>query len=90
MVGDIDSRPGRPPGEWVADDPRAPRRRGRVLDFDGNTGLGTLDSRGRAIGFHCLEITDGTRTIEVDTEVIFDLVIRLGRPEAARIEPVRR
>lgn len=68
--------------------PRTPRRRGHIVGFDAPSGLGTLGSDGRMIEFHCLEITDGSRTIDPDQEVVFDVVVRFGRLEAARIEPL--
>jgi len=47
-------------------------RTGMVADFDDPRGLGTLvDADGRRFGFHCTAIVDGTRTIEVGTEVMF-------------------
>lgn len=63
---------------------RTPARRGRVATFDDAAGLGTVvDEAGTELPFHCTAIADGTRTIEVGTEVVFDVVAgRLGRWEA--------
>lgn len=61
---------------------------GSVAEFDEHRGLGTIaGDDGRIYAFHCTGIADGTRTIEVDTEVRFDVVAgRLGRWEAWGIE----
>jgi cold shock CspA family protein len=63
---------------------------GRVTDFDEQVGLGhvTADD-GTEHLFHCVEIADGSRTIEVGTEVTFDLVRKFGRDEAAQLRPAR-
>ncbi len=43
---------------------------GRVVEFDDGSGLGRLvGTDGRALAFHCTEVTDGTRTVAVGTEV---------------------
>jgi CspA family cold shock protein len=61
-------------------------RRGTVEEFDEAEGLGTIttDDR-RRFPFHCIEIADGTRTIETGTEVRFRVIGKLGRWEAADI-----
>ena len=38
--------------------------------------------------FHCTQIADGTRTIEVGQAVRFELLPKLGRYEATAIEKV--
>jgi hypothetical protein len=37
--------------------------------------------------FHCIEIADGSRAIDIGTEVSFDLLAKFGRWEAANIRP---
>ncbi len=67
---------------------RGTGRRGTVVDFDEAVGLGTIVSgEGAEHPFHCIEIADGTRSIDVDVEVSFDLLAKFGRWEAANIRP---
>ena len=74
--------------------------RGRVSEFDAAVGLGRVESGGGGAGdagdtgesyrFHCTQIADGSRSIEVGTEVSFSLVPgRLGQWEAAGVAAVR-
>jgi CspA family cold shock protein len=59
---------------------------GSVVEFDPDAGLGTVRADdGADYLFHCVEIADGTRSIEVGTRVRFEVVAKLGRYEAARI-----
>ena len=59
---------------------------GSVTEFDAAVGLGVItSSSGSEYSVHCIEIADGSRTIEVGTEVSFDLLAKLGRYEAANI-----
>jgi cold shock CspA family protein len=59
---------------------------GRVVGFDGDVGLGEVESDdGTRYRFHCIEIADGTRTIEVGTAVEFTTLAKFGRYEAAAI-----
>ena len=61
---------------------------GTVVAFDEPRGLGTIDADGTAYPFHCTAILDGTRTIEVGTEVTFEVrPAGMGRWEAAEIAP---
>jgi cold shock CspA family protein len=61
---------------------------GRVIDFDGHVGLGhVVADDGAEHLFHCVEIADGTRTIEVGAAVEFDLLRKFGRDEASAIRP---
>jgi len=61
-------------------------RRGTVDGFDEAAGLGTItDADGRTYPFHCIEIADGSRTIDVGAAVRFDVLAKLGRWEAASI-----
>jgi len=59
---------------------------GHVAEFDGAVGLGVVggDDGGR-YPFHCVEIADGSRNIDVDMPVAFLLLTKLGRSEAAAV-----
>ena len=59
-----------------------------VATFDEHRGYGTLRTGdGAELFFHCTALVDGSRTVEVGTEVSAQVVPgRLGRWEAARIE----
>jgi hypothetical protein len=60
---------------------------GRITEFDEARGLGVLDAGGVRYPFHCTALVDGTRTIEVGTEVTFGLRPGgMGRWEATAIE----
>lgn len=61
---------------------------GVVVDFEEHLGLGhvTTDD-GQSYLFHCVEIADGTRSIEVGTAVEFELMVKLGSPEASNLRP---
>lgn len=62
---------------------------GTVTAFDEQGGWGTIDASGRTLPFHCTQIGDGTRAIEVGTQVSFEVRAGgLGRWEAARVTPV--
>ena len=57
-----------------------------MVDFDEAAGIGTISGAdGVEHFFHCIEIADGTRSIDVGAEVSFDLLAKLGRWEAANI-----
>jgi CspA family cold shock protein len=57
-----------------------------VRSFDDAAGLGTIEGDDHVdYPFHCIEIADGSRTIEPDTEVSFDLLAKFGRWEASNI-----
>jgi cold shock CspA family protein len=61
---------------------------GTVTAFDEHVGLGEVRSDDGAVYlFHCVEIADGSRTIDVGTAVEFDLMLKLGRFEASRLRP---
>jgi len=52
--------------------PAAGPHTGRVTSFDAARGLGTLRSEdGTTYGFHATAVADGSRTIDVGTEVTF-------------------
>lgn len=56
---------------------------GIVTEFDEQRGWGTVESGGRTYEFHCTQIADGTRTIDVGTKVTFEVAAaHLGRWEA--------
>ena len=60
--------------------------RGTVIEFDEYVGLGEVEGTdGTRYLFHCVEIADGTRTIDVGAEVDFDLLRKFGRDEAAQL-----
>jgi cold shock CspA family protein len=63
-------------------------RCGRVIEFDEQVGLGHVRADdGRELLFHCVEIADGSRRIDVGTDVEFDLLRKFGRDEAAQLRP---
>jgi CspA family cold shock protein len=65
--------------------------RGRVASFDEPSGLGVITTAdGIEFPFHCVEIADGTRTIDVGAAVEFEPLRKLGRIEAATIRPTGR
>ena len=64
---------------------------GRVSEFDEPAGLGVITAAdGVDYPFHCVEIADGTRTIDVGIEVEFEPLRKLGRVEAAAIRRIGR
>jgi CspA family cold shock protein len=65
---------------------RGTGRRGVVTGFDEEVGLGVISGAGGdQYLFHCIEIADGSRSVEIGAEVCFDLLAKLGRWEAANI-----
>ena len=67
---------------------RGSGRRGVVAVFDEQSGLGVVATHeGIEYPFHCIEIADGSRTIDAGAEVGFDLLAKFGRWEAANIRP---
>lgn len=58
---------------------------GMVLEFDVAVGLGTVEGPTGPVSFHCVEIADGSRHVEVGARVTFDLLPKLGRWEATAI-----
>jgi CspA family cold shock protein len=67
---------------------RGTERRGIVAAFDEQSGLGVVATHeGTEYPFHCIEIADGSRAIDLGTEVSFDLLAKFGRWEAANIRP---
>jgi hypothetical protein len=63
--------------------------RGTVTEFDGERGLGVLQSReGVPFSFHCVNIANGSRTIDVGAIVCgVRHVGLLGRDDVVAIEP---
>jgi cold shock CspA family protein len=67
-----------------------PAVHGTVSEFDEQRGWGTIESEGRSLPFHCTQITDGTRTIEVGTAVTFEVRPGgMGRWEAGQVTTSR-
>jgi len=66
-----------------------PPATGTVVDFDEHRGSGAVRTGdGRHLYFHCTQITDGSRTVAVDTPVAFTVVAgHHGRWEAAGVTP---
>lgn len=62
--------------------------RGTVAEFDEHVGLGRIKGDdGRSYPFHCTQLADGSRSIDVGASVRFDVVAgHLGQWEAARVE----
>lgn len=61
---------------------------GTVIEFDAHVGLGKVrDDVGREFMFHCAEIIDGSRVIDVGARVSFHVVTKFGREEATAITP---
>lgn len=58
-----------------------------VTEFDREVGWGSVEvlDGGEVLGFHCLDIADGTRTIAVGTVVRCRRVGRLGHWEATAL-----
>ncbi len=67
-------------------------RSGRVLSYDKGRGLGVVvQEGGTTYDFHATAIADGTRMIEVDTEVCFVVVPgHRGRDEARSLVTVAK
>jgi cold shock CspA family protein len=65
---------------------------GVVAEFDEERGIGLVeDADGSQWFFHCTQIADGTRMIEVGAAVRFEVRPgHLGRWEAAAITPLTR
>jgi cold shock CspA family protein len=62
---------------------------GRVVAFDGHAGLGEIAADdGTRYPFHCTQIADGSRHVEVGAVVEFEVAAGLpGRWEATAIRP---
>ena len=54
-----------------------------VVAFDAHVGLGAVRlADGSEVPFHCAEIADGSRRIDVGTRVSCSVRPKFGRPEA--------
>ncbi len=59
---------------------------GIVTEFDAAKGLGAVtDGTGTTFMFHVIEIVDGTRTVDVGQEVLFQPLAKFGRFQAGKI-----
>ena len=62
--------------------------RGTVTAFDAHVGLGDITmADGSVIMFHCAEIADGSRQIDIGSEVECEIVVKFSRAEASAIRP---
>jgi hypothetical protein len=62
---------------------------GVVTAFSDVQGLGEITDAASVVWpFHCVSITDGSRTIEVGRQVVFRKGFRVARPEAVSIRSV--
>lgn len=62
--------------------------RGTVTAFDAHVGLGDITvTDGTIVMFHCAEIADGSRKIDIGSEVECDIVMKFSRAEASAIRP---
>jgi cold shock CspA family protein len=62
--------------------------RGTVTAFDAHVGLGDITmTDGTVVIFHCAEIADGSRKINIGSEVECDIVMKFSRAEASAIRP---
>lgn len=60
-----------------------PLMRGRVTEFHEHRGLGVVEtSSGERFMFHCIELTDESRRIDVGADVEFEIRSKYSRPEA--------
>ena len=73
--------------DWVHGRLFGARHDGVVVRFDEYMGIGSIElSDGGQVEFHCVEIVDGTRTIEVGRRVNCSLgAVNLGRVEGVSI-----
>ena len=61
---------------------------GIVTSFDEHVGLGEVTAAdGAGYLFHCVEIADGSRTIDVGARVRFTTMRKFGKLEAASLRP---
>lgn len=64
------------------------RMNGIVESYDSHEGLGWIIADGQRYLFHCAELLDGTREVDLGTPVQFAVAHRFGHVEAAEIEKV--
>jgi cold shock CspA family protein len=56
-----------------------------VTEFDDQRGLGVVSAQdGSSYHFHCTALSDGTRTVEVGTHVVFVVAAGHGGRDEAR------
>lgn len=59
---------------------------GFVAEFEEAAGLGVVESVDRTrYLFHCIDLSDGSRSVELLQRVEFEVVLRFGRYEARHI-----
>jgi cold shock CspA family protein len=62
---------------------------GRVDRFDEASGLGVIVADdGSRFEFHCIEIADGTRSIDAGAAVVFQSLPKFGRLQAGAIRTI--
>jgi hypothetical protein len=65
------------------------RRVGQVVAFDAHAGLGDIqDQQGTVWPFHCVSLSDGSRIVDVGTQVTFTVRFHVKRDEAFDIEVI--
>jgi cold shock CspA family protein len=63
------------------------RRIGQVTVFDAYAGLGEIrDNQGESWPFHCVSLSDGSRSVAVGAQVSFTIRFHVKRDEAFDIE----
>lgn len=62
---------------------------GTVTEFDEQRGLGVVTADdATTYPFHCAQIDDGTRTVDVGQQVRFWTLARFGRYEAGAVDKI--
>jgi hypothetical protein len=65
------------------------RHTGVVVAFDAHAGIGEIrDQQGKALPFHCMSLSDGSRSVDIGTHVKFVVRFHVRREEAFDIEVV--
>jgi cold shock CspA family protein len=66
-----------------------PTLTGKVVEFDAHVGLGRIQATsGENLLFHCAEISDGSRQIDVGQTVTFVVRSKFNNPEAFTVSPI--
>jgi len=61
---------------------------GTVVEFDAHIGLGRIQATtGETLLFHCAEISNGTRQIDIGRAVTFVVRSKFNNPEAFAVSP---
>jgi hypothetical protein len=69
--------------------PTPQRHSGVVVAFDAHVGLGDIkDQHGAVWPFHCVSVSDGSRSVEIGAHVKFTVRFHVRRDEAFDIEVV--